>query len=97
MAQLAFCCADSRGYLLDRRVSEVSDLSEARDYAKAFAQSLIGAAGLKDWKNCLIHVFDGGGEEQFVLPCAWANAKPSRRERFFVPFWKKSDAFQLYV
>ena len=97
MAQLAFCCADSRGYLLDRRVSEVTDLSEARDYAKAFARSLVGAAGSEEWKNCRIHVLNGSGEEQFVMPCAWAIAKPSRRGGIFVPFWKKSDAFQLYV
>jgi len=48
MAQLSFCCANSRGYLLDCRVSKVTDLSEARDYTKALARSLIETTGLED-------------------------------------------------
>ncbi len=57
MAQVSFCCANSRGRLLDRCVVEVTDLYEAREYAKFLAQSLIETAGLR-------------GLEEFPSPCA---------------------------
>jgi hypothetical protein len=93
VAELSFCCANSRGSLLDRRVSAVADLSEAHDYAKALAQSLIETIGPVDWKSCRIHVLDDRGEEQFVMPCSWAAGRQNRRSGFFMSFWKKANAF----
>lgn len=88
MAQVSFCCANARGYLLDRRVADVNNVFEARDYAKELVWSLIKTAGLEDWRSCRLHVRDQKGQEIFVMPFAWALGKRHR----FVPPWKRSKA-----
>jgi hypothetical protein len=95
MAQLSFHCANSRGYLLDRRVSDVADLLEARDYARAFARSLSKTSGLERWNGCRIHVLDQRGKELFVMPLPWAIGGRNRHEGIFGSFWKKVDALEL--
>lgn len=83
VAQLSFCCANSRGRLLDRRISEVADLSKARDQAKALARSLIETASLKEWQSCRTHVLDDRGAELFVMPFSWAIERRNRHEGIF--------------
>ncbi len=91
MAQVSFCCANSRGYLLDRREAEVTNLCEAHDYAKEVVWWFIKTAHLEDWRSCRLHVRDQNGKDIFVMPFPWALGKRQR----FVSFWKKSDAFQF--
>jgi hypothetical protein len=41
MAQVYFNCSNSNGRLLDRRIAEVDDLFEARDYAVAHSSLVL--------------------------------------------------------
>jgi hypothetical protein len=76
MAQVYLHCSNSHGRLLDRRVAEVNDLLEARDYAEAIARSLIASPDLQDWRTCLLRVWDELGEELFVMPFSSMIGKP---------------------
>ncbi len=91
MAQISFCCANSQGYLLDRRVAEVDDLLAARNYAKEFVWSFMKTAQLQDWRSCRLHVRDQNGNDIFVMPFPWALG----RRKHFVSFWKRSDALRF--
>ncbi len=92
MAQLSFCCANSRGFLLDRREAEVTNLFEARDYAKEIVWWFLKTAHLQDWRSCRLHVRDQNGKDIFVMPFPWALG---RRQRF-VSFWKRNAASQFH-
>ncbi len=74
MAQLSFCCANSRGYLLDRHIAEVNDFLEAREYAKEIVWWFLKTAHLHDWRSCRLHVRDQNGKDIFVMPFPWAYA-----------------------
>ena len=76
MAQVYFHCSNSNGRLLDRRIAEVDDLFEARDYAVAVARSLIAGPDLQDWRNCRLRVWDDLGEEIFEMPFLSVVGKP---------------------
>ncbi len=76
MAQVYFHCSNSHGRLLDRRIAEVDDLFEARDYAVAVARSLIARPDLLDWRNCRLLVWDDLGEEIFEMPFSSVVGKP---------------------
>ena len=76
MAQVYLHCSNSHGRLLDRRVAEVDDLLEARDYAEAIARSLIASPNLQDWRTCRLRVWDDLGEEVFVVPFSLMVGKP---------------------
>jgi hypothetical protein len=79
MVQVSFCCANSHGYLLDRREEDVTTLFEARDFAKDVIWSFINTAHPLDWRKCCLHVRDQNGKDIFVMPFAWALG---RRRRF---------------
>ncbi len=91
MAQVSFCCSDSRGRLLDRVIADVNDFFEARDYAKEVVWFFIKTARLADWRSCRLHVRDDRGEEIFVMPFSWAL---ERRQRL-VSFWQRTDALNF--
>jgi hypothetical protein len=76
MAQVYFHCSNSNGRSLDRRIAEVDDLFEARDYAVAVARSLIAGPDLQDWRNCRLRVRDDLGEEIFEMPFSSLVGKP---------------------
>jgi hypothetical protein len=66
----------ARGGLLDRRVADVDNLIEARDYATRIARSLVAIPNSRDWRNCCLTVMDDLGEELFVIPLASIIGKP---------------------
>ncbi len=76
MAQVYFHCSNSHGRLLDRRIADVNDLLEARDYAVAVARSLIAGPDLQDWRTCRLRVWDDLGEEIFEVPLSSVIGKP---------------------
>jgi uncharacterized protein DUF6894 len=76
MAQMHFHCSNSHGRLLDRRIAEVDDLFEARDYAVSVARSLIASPDLQDWRNCRLRTWDDLGEEIFEMPLSSVVGKP---------------------
>ena len=76
MAQIHFHCSDSVGRLLDRRIADVDDLLEARDYAEAVARSLIASPNLQDWRNCRLRVWDNLGDEIFAVSFSALVGKP---------------------
>lgn len=81
MRQVSLCCSTSRGTVLDRRVADVNNLLEARQYATAFAQSLVASAAARDWRKCRVHVRDERGEELFVMPFWSTASKPGLKTR----------------
>ena len=68
MAQVYFHCSHTQGVLIDRRGATVADLVEAREHAENVVQSLLAAPSLEDWRDWVLHVSDGTGEEIFLLP-----------------------------
>jgi hypothetical protein len=68
MPQVSFCCSNGRRPLLDRRVVEVENLSEARERAMALVHSLAGSTTQQDWRRCRLHARDDRGAEIFVMP-----------------------------
>jgi hypothetical protein len=76
MAQVYFHCSHTQGVLIDRRGTTVADLVEAREQAASIVQTLIAAPSLEDWRDWVLHVSDGVGEEIFLLPFASLIGKP---------------------
>ena len=64
--------------MVDQRVAGVTDLFQARDYAKALARSLFETADLEDWRSYRLHVRDEKEKEIFVMPLSWVlgNGRP---------------------
>jgi hypothetical protein len=58
----------SEGILLDRRGSEIGDLTEACEHAAQVVQKCISTPGPQDWRSWIVKVDDGDGEELFALP-----------------------------
>jgi len=76
MTQVSVRCSTARGGLLDRRVANVDDLVDARDYATRVARSLIAIPNSRDWRDCCLTVADDLGDELFVIPFASIIGKP---------------------
>jgi len=76
MTQVCLRCSTAHGGLLDRRVAEVDDIIEARDYATRVARSLIAIPNSRDWRNCSLSVTDDLGDEILVIPFSWILGKP---------------------
>ncbi len=76
MTQVCVCCSTVHGGLLDRRIADVDDLIEARDYAMRVARSLIAIPNSRDWRNCCLSVTDDLGDEIFVIPFSSILGKP---------------------
>ena len=77
MAQVYFHCSDDQRVLVDRRATEVDDLTEARAHAARIVHALVTAPSLEDWRNWALHVCDELGEEIFVVPFAAALGRPN--------------------
>jgi len=67
MTQVCLRCSTAHGGLLDRRVAEVDDIIEARDYATRVARSLIAIPNSRDWRNCALSVTDDLGDDILVI------------------------------
>jgi hypothetical protein len=76
MAQMYFHCISSEGVLLDRRGSNIDDLSEACEHAVQIAQRCISTPGPQDWRRWTLMASDGDGEEIFVMPFVTLLSKP---------------------
>ena len=76
MAQIYFHCSSAEGVLLDRRGRHVEDLIEAREHAVERVQTLISRPSSEDWRNWILHVSNGDGEEIFVMPFSSLIGRP---------------------
>ncbi|MBR0823228.1 hypothetical protein ACVWZ4_004457 [Bradyrhizobium sp. USDA 4472] len=76
MTQVYFHCSNTKGVLMDRRGTFVSDLIEACEEATRRVRSLVAAANLEDWRQWALHVSDEAGDEIFVLPFAFVLGHP---------------------
>ena len=76
MAQIYFHCSSAEVVLLDRRGSDVEDLTEARERAVGVAQRFISRPGPEDWREWILHVSDGDGEEIFEMPFSSLLGRP---------------------
>jgi Domain of unknown function (DUF6894) len=68
MATLYFHCVGTREALVDRRGSEMDDLSDARARAFHVIQAFITSAGPEDWREWTVYVNDEEGEELLSVP-----------------------------
>jgi hypothetical protein len=67
MAQMYFHCVSTEGVMLDRRGSDIDDLSEAREHAVQLARKYISTPGPQDWRRWILMASDHDGEEVFVM------------------------------
>ena len=76
MAHVFFHCANIQGVVLDRRGSDVEDLSEARERAFQAVHAFINTPGPEDWREWSLHVSDEDGEEIFVMTFSSVLGRP---------------------
>ncbi len=77
MTHLYFHCSTPEGLLFDRHGSEVEDLEEARERARALILVYIGRPGPEDWRRWALSVSDAEGEELFLIPFAALLGRPN--------------------
>jgi len=70
MAQLFLYCSNDDGVWIDRRLTAVSNLSEAMEQATRVVRSLVMAPSSEDWRNWTLHASDDFGDEVFAMPFA---------------------------
>jgi hypothetical protein len=63
-----FFCSNAELLLTHCGVSEVENLSEARDQAAMVASSLMATGGPEDWRDWSVHVSDDLGDEIVRVP-----------------------------
>jgi len=76
MSEVHVHCSNGNGIVLDARVAQVDGLTEAREYAKGVARSLMTVPTLRDWRECWLEVSDDLGEEIFAMPFSSILGKP---------------------
>ena len=76
MTDVYFHYSHERGVLIDRNGTAVDDLAEAREHAVSLARSLIMTPTVEDWRDWVLHITDGDGEEIFEVPFAALVGKP---------------------
>jgi hypothetical protein len=68
MARVYFHCSDDLTVLLDRRGSDLDDLTDIHQCAVQVAHSCIATTAADDWRDWTVHVSNDDGEEIFMLP-----------------------------
>ncbi len=67
MAHIYFHYSTPYGVIMDRRGSDMEDLSEACERAQLAVHALIASPKMEDWRKWVLHVADGESEI-FELP-----------------------------
>jgi hypothetical protein len=81
MSQVSFCCSNSRGTVLDRRVVEIDNLVAAREYAVEFIRSFSATTSVSNWRNYRLRVQDERGGDIFVMPFWSTLSRPTLASR----------------
>jgi hypothetical protein len=76
MAQVYFHCSNTERVMIDQHGAAIGDLAEARDHAALVVRSLIMTPSTEDWRNWVLHVSDGSGDEIFAMPFVSMLGKP---------------------
>jgi hypothetical protein len=76
MAHVFFHCAGSDELVLDRRGSEVEDLSEAHACGMRVMNALMSNRDAHDWRDWTLHASDEEGDEIFLMSFASLLGKP---------------------
>ena len=76
MAHVFFHCAGSDELVLDRRGSEVEDLSEAHACGMRVMNALMSNRDGHDWRDWTLHASDEEGDEIFLMSFASLLGKP---------------------
>ena len=77
MAQFYFHCSSTEEVLVDRRGSDLEDLTKAHAKAKEIVRTIMATAtGLHDWRDWIVHVRDESDDEIFVVPFGFLAGKP---------------------
>jgi hypothetical protein len=79
MAQFYFHCSNADEILVDRRGTDLPNLSEAHARALGIAREIAAVAtGLDDWRDWLVRVSAADGEEVLLVPFAYALGRGRR-------------------
>jgi hypothetical protein len=76
MATMYFHCAGTQEVLVDRRGSDMEDMSDARARAFQIIQAIVISSGPEDWRGWSVHVSDDDGEEVLLVPFSSVLGKP---------------------
>ena len=76
MTHVFFHCASSERVLLDHDGSEVEDLVEAHERAKAIVHQFVSSQTPDDWRAWTMHVSDENGEDIFLMPFSYVLGRP---------------------
>lgn len=76
MAQVYFHCSNTERIMIDQCGAAIGDLAEARDHAALIVRALIMAPSTEDWRDWVLHVSDGSGDEIFAMAFASLLGKP---------------------
>ena len=76
MTQVYFHRSNTSKVFIDHDGAVVNDLAEARDHATRLVQSFTNERTLEDWRDWVLHVSDGQGDELFVVPFTFVLGKP---------------------
>ena len=76
MAEIYFCFSNPDGVLVNPRTTAVEDFLDLREQANRIVRELIASPGPQDWRNWVLHVSDGNGEEVFTVPFAAVLGRP---------------------
>ena len=76
MTHVYFHSYNPEQVLLDRRGSDVDDLTEAHEHAVRVVREFVNSRGPDDWRAWTLHVSDENGEEIFDMPFAYVLGKP---------------------
>ena len=77
MTQVYFLCSNTKKFFVDQFEVVVDDLADARDHATRVVQSFSNERSREDWRDWVLHVSDGQGDELFVVPFAFVLGKPN--------------------
>ena len=77
MTHVYFHCSNPDRVLLDRRGSDVEDLTEARDHAVRVVREFVESRGPDDWRTWTLRVSDADGEEIFLMPFSYVLGRPN--------------------
>ena len=81
MSQVSFCCSNSQGAVLDRRVVEIDNLVAAREYAVGLIRSFSAMTPLGNWRSYRLRAQDERGADIFVMPFWSTLSRPTLTSR----------------
>jgi hypothetical protein len=77
MAQIYFHYSTSETVVVDPRANTAEDFFDLHDQATRNVRALITAPCPEDWRDWVLHVSDGNGDELFTMPFSSLLGRPN--------------------